>query len=493
MKRLTLLAVALTMVLGMAASAVAAPEVTISGNMLVNAVWRSNWDFNDGNGANIAGEDDPAFTIQERLNLAFTAVANENLKGVIVLRSQRGSWGQGNLANGSGGASGGGGGVFLGLNQAYIDFNWPGTSINAKIGFQPVALPAAVGGGSMIQDDIATAAMVSTNLTDGVDLLVGWARFNDTADTATTYAAGVPTFGNDVDDAAIDAFILALPLSFEGFAAGPFFVYAPLGENANATAATLSATSGGYNNAGLLSVATVADIGGRSTKVDGAYWVGSSFEMSMLDPFILKADINYGAVDGENEFMDRSGWLFDIALEYTGFDFMNLEAVFAYSTGEDDDSSNGSERMPVLSDSWALGSFWFGGGLITNDDIGSTDANLGFWALALSATGIQSFAEGLTHDAHIVYARGTNDDRSAGASLGGVGTNQGVRYGRSLTDEDDMLEIDFNTMYKVYDELTLYNGIGYINLDTDDSANVWGNGFDGGDAWKFQIGAVYQF
>ena len=82
MKRLTLLAVALVMILGMAVSASAAPEVSISGNVLVNAVWRSNWDFADGNGS-LNQSDTQAMRIQERADLYFTVTANENLKGVI--------------------------------------------------------------------------------------------------------------------------------------------------------------------------------------------------------------------------------------------------------------------------------------------------------------------------------------------------------------------------------------------------------------------------
>ena len=83
--------------------------------------------------------------IQERLDLAFTAVANENLKAVIVFRSTRGNLGQGGLQDGAGGAGGAGpvpGGaneVILGLNQGYMDFNWPGTSVNVKAGWMPVA------------------------------------------------------------------------------------------------------------------------------------------------------------------------------------------------------------------------------------------------------------------------------------------------------------------------------------------------------------------
>ncbi|MBG0789176.1 MAG: outer membrane homotrimeric porin [Desulfovibrionaceae bacterium] len=476
MKRLTLLAAALVMVLGMAVSASAAPEVTVSGNILINAVWKSNWDFDDGN--NAAGADDDAFQIRERIDLAFTAVANENLKAVIVFRSVRDALGQGDLSTGAGGARGAGGGnVTLGLNQGYIDFNWPGTSVNVKAGFMPVALPSAVGGGSMIQDDNASGVLVSAPITDNVSLLGGWIRFFDTADAA----------GNDIDDSQIDAWVVAVPLTFEGFNMTPFVVYAPLGENADQTVIAFNGVGGARTDYGLGLLS--GNVGkAASTKLDDAWWAGSSFELSMLDPFILKGDINYGIVNGDSDDMDREGWLFDLALEYTGFDFMNLEAAFAYSTGYDNDEDNDG-RMPVLADDWALGTFWFGNGLITGDDLGHANNNMGFWALALSATGIQSFAEGLTHDIHVVYAQGTNEDRndSTGAAVGNL------VYGNSLLEDDSMLELDFNTFYKIYDELTLYNGIGYINLDADDDANGWAAGNDGGDAWKFQLGLKYVF
>jgi hypothetical protein len=460
------------MVLGFAVSASAAPEVTISGDILVNAVWRSNWDFSDGTQANVPDEENAAMQIFERMNLAFTAVANENLKAVMNFRSTRTQFGQGGLADGAGGAAGGGtgnntaGGVILSLNQGYIDFNWPGTSVNVKTGFMPVALPAAVGGGSLIQDDIATGVLVSTAFNDNVSLLAGWIRFADSNDFDGVSA------DND-EESNVDGWVLALPLNFEGFAMTPFFVYSDLSENA----VTTTIAGGGIE--GLM---TLNNAGSEAD----AYWIGSSFELSMLDPFILKADLNYGNVAADNDRDDRDGWLFDIAVEYTGFDFMNLELAFAYTTGEDDDANDGSERLPIMSDSWALGTTWFGDGLITGDDMGDSD-NVGFWALALSATGIQSFTEGLTHDAHIVFAQGTNDENAAAA------VNARLDYGRSLTDDESMLEIDFNSFYQIYDELTLYNGISYINLDGDDDGTIRAADEDGGDAWKFQVGIKYVF
>jgi hypothetical protein len=474
MKRLTLLAAALVMVLGFAVSASAAPEVTVSGNILINAVWGANWDFNDDD-ASTVNEEDKAMWIRERIDLGFTAVANENLKAVIVLRSVRGDLGQGDLQAAQGAADGGGGGtVIFGLNQGYMDFNWPGTSVNVKAGWMPVALPAAVGGGSMILDDIATGVLVSTALNDNVSLLGGWVRVADANDYDVT--AGGSTSKTQSE---IDAWILAMPLSFEGVSAAPFIVYAPLGEDA---IQSVLGASGSTAITGLRPYNSIA-----TDEVNDAWWIGSSLEVSILDPFIIKGDLNYGTVNGDDDDADRSGWLFDIALEYTGFDFMNLELAYAYTSGKDGDASGDDDRMPVIADTWALGSFWFGAGLITGDDMGSTNANMGFHAVALSATGIQSFAEGLTHDAHIVWATGTNEDG------GTANSTRGLTYGRSLMDGDDMLEIDFNTFYKIYDELTLYNGIGYINLDASDDASDWGAGNDGGDAWKFQLGLKYVF
>jgi len=459
MKRLTLLAVALTMVMGMAATSFAAPEVTISGNVLVNAVWRDNWDFADGN-AGAVNSEDQALRIQERADLYFTVTANENLKGVLGFRSVRGTWGQAGMSSDN---SGSGAANTIDLRDAYLDFNWPGTSVNVKAGLMPVGLPAAVGGASMIQNARTTGVMVSSPITDNVSVLGGWTRLFD----SNGVTAGNPS---DENGSQIDAWILALPLNFEGIALSPFFVYAPLGTNA-----VTSVTD--YGLSGLTTLTATAY---ARNSVKDAWWLGTDFNMSMFDPFVLKADINYGVVNGRDEEFDRSGWLFDIALDYTGFDFMNLSLTYAYTTGEDDDRENGSERMPILVEDWAIGSFWFGGGLITGDDLDEDEEGLGFHAVALSATGIQSFVEGLTHDAHIVYAKGTNDKDSVG-----------MIYGTDLTEEDAMWELDFNTMYKIYDELTLYNGIGYVNLDYD--KDVWAANADGGDAWKFQLGMVYQF
>ncbi|BCS87700.1 outer membrane homotrimeric porin [Pseudodesulfovibrio sediminis] len=435
MKRLTLLAVALVMVLGMAVSASAAPEVTISGNVLVNAIWKSNWDFTK-NSSNKAME------IRQRADLYFTATANENLKAVIGLRSVKGTWGQGEYDNDTAGS---GTNSTLSFRDVYIDYNWPGTEVNIKTGLYNVALPTAVGGGSQIMAGRVGAMMVSAPLTENVSVLGGYARVTDNDTEALTQAS------NDMDY--LDAYILALPVSLEGVSFSPYVAYGNGGQN--------------YN-------------GGTGDEIN-AYWIGSDFTMNMFDPFVLKADLAYGNMDAETDASEANGWWFDVALDYTGFDFATMSAYFVYTSGSDDDTSDGAEAMPVIQSDWAVGSFFFGGGGITSDDINGGDTQLGYWILGFSATDIQSFAEGLTHDFHVLYAKGTNDDALA---------DNTITLGAGLTDKDSLWEVDFNTMYQIYDELTLYTQIGYINADYDD--DTWAADLQD-DAWKFATGMVYQF
>jgi hypothetical protein len=442
MKRLSLLAAALVLVLGMAVSASAAPEVSISGNLLVNAVWMNNWSFSD-------AESGKNMRILERADLYFTVTANENLKGVLGLRSDKDNWGQDGFAND---APGNRGGTQMNIRDAYIDFNWPGTDVNVKAGIYPIALPQSVGAASMISAERGGAVMVSAPVTDNVSVLAGYTRLFDED-------------GNDAgaavnDNNYLDGYLVAVPLTFEGISATPFFLYGNGGEN-------------------------FVDSG----KDVSPYWMGSNFTMSLFDPFIVKADFNYGNLDADSDADEASGWLADIGLDYTGFDFMTVSAYFVYTSGDDDDASDGTEAMPVIQGDWSVGSFWFGGGSITGDDLDSEDGSitdgskLGFWTVGLSLTDIQSFAAGLTHDFHVLYVKGTNDaDLYNGTSS--------VPTSGKLTDDDSLWEVDFNTAYAVYDELTLYGQLGYINSDFDE--DVWGNDVDD-DAWKVATGVVYQF
>ncbi len=479
MKRLIMLAVLCAFVLS--AAAASAADIKASGSWAVEAVWKSNWDFMDKASKDNTNQDrnNSSFQIYQRATTSFEFIANENLKGVLQTRYGTERWGNKSFAMGAGdsGQNTAAQNRFT-IRQAYIDFNWPDTTVHVRAGYQGVSLPAAMGGGSMILDEEIGAAVVSGAFTDNVGYLVGYAR----AVTADAAINDTTTPANNVgNNEYLDAYIAALPLTFEGFGITPFGMYAPMSNGASA--------------AGLQSLNSTT-VSGKT--FDNAYWLGAAFTMDLFDPFVLKADVNYGKVDSAVNKNKRSGWLFDAALEYKGFDFMTPEAFFVYTSGEDGNSSKGdgsSERMPILAaQNWAIGSFFFGGDRLLQGSIQSTNNYLGFWALGLSLKDIQSFAEGLTHDATVLYAKGTNDKTVATLGAAATGTvSNNVAYGRTLTEKDSLFEIDFNTGYKLYDELTLSLDLGYLNLSTKEERWNDVSGMKGGDAWKVSTGVLYKF
>ena len=178
--------------------------------------------------------------------------------------------------------------------------------------------------------------------------------------------------------------------------------------------------------------------------------------------------------------------MFDLAVDYTGFDFMTPELFFAYTSGEDSDITDGSERMPTLNArNWALGSFFFGGDTLLQGSKGYGVEQTGFWALGLSLKDI-SFLEKLSHTFTVMYAKGTNDKALIG--------NAAITYGQTLTEEDHIVEVDLNTKYQLYEELCLTLDLGYINNGYDkDKWRVANPGLDKNDAYKLSTGILYQF
>lgn len=69
-----------------------------------------------------------------------------------------------------------------------------------------------------------------------------------------------------------------------------------------------------------------------------------------------------------------------------------------------------------------------------------------------------------------------------------------------LTEADTGIEINLNSQYKVYDNLTVLLELGYIHLWLDESSSVWGrsggspyNNLNYQDAWKASLGFQYAF
>jgi len=495
MKKIYAIALLGLMVLGVAATASAA-DIKASGKWQIEATWQGS-DFLEKGGVS----EDKTFNIEQRVRTAFQFIANENLKGVLDLQIGSANWGNGAFGIGAGravstaagGAAAGNGNVML--RKGYVDFKWPGTKVNFLVGFQTVSLPAAFGGGSAILDDQIAAAVMVTPITDNVKLLAGYARpydSNGSYNTTTTALAGSGT--------SADVVFAAVPVDFKGVNITPFAAYANVGSK--------SVDGGG--------AAAAAGFKGPNSTAEGlrGYWGGVAATVTALDNFKFMGDFNYGKATwnetaGTNN-NQRSGWLADIAVDYTGLKMMTPSAFFVYSSGEKGNSTDGGEdgsgRMPHLgkAQNWAVGSFFFGNRSFINgfaQNAGYVQNVMGFWTAGVSLKDIK-LVDKLSHTAHLLYVKGTNDKRFiTERNNGALSDSNGATYGAFLTEKDSLWEVDFNTKYMIYDELAVNFDLGYINADFD--KDVWGasgatnandiKNYGSNNAYSARLGVAYSF
>ncbi len=461
MKKLAL-SLALIGAVAFGATAASAAEIKATGTWQIDANLRNNQDFTD-------TKKDNSFDVEQRIRTAFQFIANENLKGVLETQIGTNSWGNGQYSIGAGrtanqtatGANSAGNGNLI-LRKAYLDFKVPDTKVNILAGYQSISLPSAFGGGSAILDDHMAGIAAVVPVTDGMNVVAGYARPYDANTSGSNSSAGVRGSGS-----ALDAAFLYGDLNFTGFKVQPFLAYGYAGANAIEHYAKDKAANSTYPALGI----TTPDGG---YPVDGvrAYWAGAAFTMTALDPFKVMADVNYGRATFNGSDSGRSGWLADLAVDYTGLSMVTPELFFAYSSGENSDGKK-SERMPVLSgENWAYGTFWMQGGDSLTANTTMPQNNLGFWALGLSFKDIK-LIDKLSHTVNFIYFKGTNDESVAA----GLNTNDG--YGNVLTKKDHLFEVDLNSKYQLYDELSLGLELSYINASFD--KDVWHNAGVAGD------------
>ncbi|MDY7000507.1 MAG: outer membrane homotrimeric porin [Thermodesulfobacteriota bacterium] len=461
MKRFLVLALALAFTLT-ATGLVQAGEVNMQGEFEQAFQWTDNEDFFDYDHDNTSEDD---FNALQRIRVYFEYVANENLKGVFGIESIN-NWGDDTAA--TGGALGSNP-TSLTLQHGYIDFNLPGTAINIRSGLQDFAMPAAMAGTPILDDDDCVAGIFANyQVSDQVGMTLGWARLNDR--TLNNDPAGT----NDNDE--VDAFTAIVPVTLDGFSLTPYMLYAHHG--ANATAAPGTAFVGGLQSPNGTALGDDLDI----------WWGGVAFTMNMFDPIMITADLMYGAVDGDtNSSNDREGWFFDLGVDYV-MDMFTPGVFFFWSSGDDDDPGDGSERMPSLGGSFAPSSFAFDGAVGQNDGAILSADGIGLWGLGLALKDF-SFMENLTHTARVLYCQGTNDPDLAKKG-----------YATGLTDKDHFWEVNLDSTYALYENLSACLELGYVNLDLDEepwknsNTGVWGGDPDDtDDAWKCSFALIYEF
>ncbi|MFV0421466.1 outer membrane homotrimeric porin [Oleidesulfovibrio sp.] len=339
-------------------------------------------------------------------------------------------------------------GVNIETRRAYIDFFVPGTDLQFRMGLQGLALPAAVAGSPVMDDDVA-AIVGSYSFNDMFSLSAFWARPYNINNGDTT--------NQNLKDE-FDFTGLVLDINGDGFSISPYGVYGLIGKDAGVS----------FNN-----VAVTGDDA-------SAWWAGTAFELNMFDPIVFYADAIYGAVGTDNDAAEASGWFLTGKLAYK-LDMFTPTLTAWYGSGDDDDSTDGTERLPVISPAgFSPTSFGFDGGAgILRDRILSR-SGAGTWGVVLAAEDIKFF-EDISHAVRVGYYEGTNDKDADIYNT----TNL------NLSEKDSAWEINVDTNYQIYENLTAALQLGWIKLDLDDE--VWGADDDTEDAWRCGVNLTYRF
>ncbi|MBQ7456574.1 MAG: outer membrane homotrimeric porin [Desulfovibrio sp.] len=458
------------------------------------------------------------FAARQRLLIQMDAIASDNLEGSVQFHIGPQQWGR---AGWQGGALGADSNQIIKVRQAYIDWLIPGTSVRTRMGIQNFALPNAAGG-SAVFDLRAAAINLHTDFNDTFGLNFMWFRpFND------NYAA---VAGDNSKDSAnyldnMDFFVLTLPMNFESVELTPWAMFGIRGRNtgewadyrnnglwdgAPAVSMTpyLAALSGG---GGL----NVVDYGRTSKSYGSMFWAGLPLKVKAFAPFNFELDLNYGYVEEMGRFTTmvrnnpndlrrgstlRQGWLVKALMEYK-MDWGTPGLFGWYSSGDDGDIKNGSERMPGVSPYVYTTSFMGDGNLYWSPRNDFQDLNVslaGTWGIGLQLADM-SFLEDLTHTFRAAWWGGTNSPSMVKFMDSAYAWNSTtcIFDGPYLTTNDGLLELNLVNVYKIYENLDINVELGYIANYMDDGTwkRSW-NGFgsyDKQDIWKAHMIVTYKF
>ncbi len=451
------------------------------------------------------------FTAAQRVRLQLEAVVSESLMGELFFEIGDTNWGRaggGPDGKGVGGALGTDG-ISVKVRRAYIDWFAPELPLRIRMGLQGLSL-ANYSFGSAVFDDDAAGIVAAWFFNRNIHLSLFWLRpFNDNfAGSANDglWRGNITQSAGFMDN--LDAFGITLPMTYDSFKLSPWFAFGFAGPN------TLSTP----NSAGDQAANVTAGIspaywrtgttyyGGGPAKINRDYflaiWAGLSGEITAADPLRVAWDVNYGSLSyRETTYRNRAGWFANLLVEYK-LDW-GVPGIYGwYGSGDDADPKNGSERMPVFSinnTNLGLSSFGFNGGYYSavSDGVSLGISYAGGWGIGARIRDL-SFLEDLSHTVRVNFFGGTNDPAMAkyitgkknwgndGRASGQLWTdfnstvNNAGLAGTYLTRMDYGVEINVDSVYKIYENLDMMVELGYIHLWLDQSRAVWGAGWAGG-------------
>ena len=509
-KRLTTLLLAAGLILGVASSAEAI-------EFKAKGIWISMFEY--GGGGNFVKEDrqgrnvtgwgrwgEDEFEAKTRVRLQLDAVASENLSGTVYFEMGAFAWGRAS----KGGALGGDG-TIVKIKSAYMDWAIPGTKIKTRMGLQRIHLPDYSSEASQVFDGDVAGVSVNVPINDNFGVTAFWARpFNDNFEGATDRPA------NYLDN--VDLFALTVPMTFEGARITPWAMLGIVGENAFRSSGTGKYYDAGYGG-GLSPAAYMLDGKEDAYSFGTAFWAGITGEITAADPFRLAWTFNYGSFSTGEKALNKQGWHASLLAEYK-LDWGSPGIYGWYSSGDDGNIKNGSERMPSLDYNNESTSGFSGFGQLGTWTIGR-DAVLGYtlagtWGIGARLKDI-SFIDKLKTTLRVNLYNGTNDAemarhiKSGAAGVEVPSATNGTSpdfysanpNGIYLTEKDYAMEIGMMTTYQIYENLRLLVEANYIALWLDQSSDVWG-GFRNAkgqwvgansveDCWNVNVSFIYRF
>jgi hypothetical protein len=488
-----------------------------TGAQAVDFKAKGQWQVGFGLGnANLRGgsgiRKDDLFGATQRFRIQLDAIASENLSGRVWFEMGSQDWG-----NGSNGAALGADGVVVKVKNAFIDWLVPETDLKIRMGLQNVYLPNAAGGSNVFGNADVAGITASYQFNETVGLTAFWYRPANDNYQDTRYADARETHYLDN----FDLFGIAVPVTLDGVEITPWGLYGMLGKNAlSGYGRTWKTADGSFNTSLLANPGNQAQVAGFSSSRDysSVFFVGLPIKVTAADPLNIEFDVNYGYVEGfgktwvhnykgsfdKRAESNRQGWLIKALVEYK-MDW-GVPGIFGwYASGDDGDVKNGSERMPSVKSNGRFTSFmgaagtdWYSGNFKGSFNEKHTNY-AGTWGVGLQLRDM-SFVEDLKHTFRVALWGGTNDASMVKYFATASSWDNNTTYeGPYLTTNDNLVEFNLDSTYRIYENLSVNFDLGYIvncmDQETWKHSRAWeaSSNFSTHDAWKAQLTFNYTF
>ena len=201
-----------------------------------------------------------------------------------------------------------------------------------------------------------------------------------------------------------------------------------------------------------------------------AYVLGLFAELSMFDPFVFAVDALYNNIDFSRKGLQQDNYDAYYVGASASYKLSNGTVALKgwYSSGDDvTDRKAGKfndNRYVYLDGGFSATTMLFGDNIIGNDEYNTlhNDTPFGTWGAVAEYAGF-SFMDKLTHTARVAYIEGTNE---TDLWTDGYRITSGLNFKR-LTEDDNLIEIDFNSTYEIYKNLSATLELGYLIVDMD--------------------------